>query len=279
MYKISDFARLSRVSAKMLRHYDEIGLLRPTFVDPSSEYRFYTPEQLPRLNRIVVLKDLGFSLQQIATLLADDLSGEQIKGMLKLRRAEVEQRIEAEQQRLAQLDERLAQLERAGREPRYDVVLRPVAALPAATVQATATSEAAVGTLLDELEWYVGRRRARAAQPPAVVYHVCEPGLIQIEVAVPISGALPSKGRVRAAELPAVQMMACLVHVGDDDTLDAACSALLRWVETHGYRTAGPIRELYLRYAPAAPPHLPLDFVAEQPDSAVTEYQVPVVAA
>jgi DNA-binding transcriptional MerR regulator len=279
MYKISDFARLSRVSAKMLRHYDEIGLLRPAFVDPSSEYRFYTPEQLPRLNRLVVLKDLGFSLQQIAALLADDLPAEQIKGMLKLRRAEVEQRIEAEQQRLAQLDERLEEIERAGRPQQYDIVLRPVAAQAVAAVQASAANDAALDALLDELEWYVGRKRARGAQPPAVLYHACKPRFMQVEVTVPVNGVLPTNGRVRAAELPAVQLMACLVHVGGDDTLEAAYCALLHWVETHGYRTAGPMRELYLRYAPAAPPHLPLHFVAEQSDSAMTEYQVPVVAA
>src|SRR5262245_19409696 len=114
MYKISDFARLSRISAKMLRHYDEIGLLRPAHDDPDTDYRFYTAEQLPRLHRIVVLKDLGFTLQQIATLLDDGLTPEQIKGMLKLRRAEVEQRIQAEQLRLAEIAARLSQIECEG---------------------------------------------------------------------------------------------------------------------------------------------------------------------
>ena len=68
MLKIGDFARLSQVSVVALRHYDEIGLLRPVKVDPFTGYRYYSTDQLPRLNRILALKDLGFSLEQIAAI-------------------------------------------------------------------------------------------------------------------------------------------------------------------------------------------------------------------
>src|SRR5262245_63460928 len=109
MFKISEFAKLSRVSVKMLRYYDEIGLLKPAHVDPFSDYRYYMVEQLPRLNRIIVLKELGFSLQQIASLLEADMPVGQFKGMLRLRRAEVAQQIRAAQERLARIEGRLAQ--------------------------------------------------------------------------------------------------------------------------------------------------------------------------
>lgn len=65
MFKISEFSRFTRVSVKMLRHYDEIGLLRPAHIDPVNNYRYYSADQLPRLNRIIALKDLGFSLSEI----------------------------------------------------------------------------------------------------------------------------------------------------------------------------------------------------------------------
>lgn len=63
MISIGDFARLGRVSVRMLRHYDEIGLLRPARVDQSIEYRYDRAVQLSQLNRIIGLKDLGFFLQ------------------------------------------------------------------------------------------------------------------------------------------------------------------------------------------------------------------------
>lgn len=59
MFKISDFSRLSLVSAKALRYYDELGLLKPARVDESTGYRYYAASQLPRLNRILALKDPG----------------------------------------------------------------------------------------------------------------------------------------------------------------------------------------------------------------------------
>ena len=85
MFKIGEFSRLSRVSVRMLRHYDQLGLLTPAQTDRFSGYRYYTADQLPRLNRILALRDLGFSLEQIAGLLSEDLSPEQLLGMFKLK--------------------------------------------------------------------------------------------------------------------------------------------------------------------------------------------------
>ena len=68
MFKIGDFSKFSRVSVKMLRHYDELGLLKPALVDPATNYRYYSADQLPRLNRIIALKDLGFTLEQVGRL-------------------------------------------------------------------------------------------------------------------------------------------------------------------------------------------------------------------
>ncbi len=89
MYKISDFAALGLVSAKMLRHYATISLLTPTYTDPLTGYRYYTVDQLKRLNWIVALKDLGFSLEQIAALIDSGLSADQFHDTLLERRAEV----------------------------------------------------------------------------------------------------------------------------------------------------------------------------------------------
>jgi DNA-binding transcriptional MerR regulator len=90
MLTIGDFARHGRVSIRMLRHYDAIGLLRPAHVDQASGYRFYQAAQLSRLNRIVALKDLGFTLQQVQAILDEDVRTQELRGMLRLRRAELE---------------------------------------------------------------------------------------------------------------------------------------------------------------------------------------------
>jgi DNA-binding transcriptional MerR regulator len=111
MLKIGDFSRISQVSVKTLRYYDEIGLFRPAMVDRSTGYRYYSEEQLPQLNRILALKDLGLSLDQIARMLDDDLSTVQIWSMLRLKQMEIQQCLEEDQARLARVEARMRQVE------------------------------------------------------------------------------------------------------------------------------------------------------------------------
>ena len=101
MFKIGDFSKLGQVSTRMLRHYDKLGLLVPNHIDEWTGYRYYTVEQLAQLHRIIALKELGLSLQQIADLQANDkpLSVEQLQGMLLLKQAETEQELAEKQTR------------------------------------------------------------------------------------------------------------------------------------------------------------------------------------
>src|SRR5262245_51954140 len=111
MLNIGEFARLGQVSPRMLRHYDETGLLKPSRVDPHTGYRFYAAGQLGRLHRLLALRDLGFSLEQTRPMLDDDLSLEQLRGMLMLRRAQIEQDVADEQGRLRRVEAHLRALE------------------------------------------------------------------------------------------------------------------------------------------------------------------------
>jgi DNA-binding transcriptional MerR regulator len=103
MFTIGEFARHGRVSVRMLRHYDAIGLLRPACVDPASGYRFYQASQLAELNRVIALKDLGFTLPQVRAILTETISAAELRGMLRLRRAEIQAQIEVETTRLARV--------------------------------------------------------------------------------------------------------------------------------------------------------------------------------
>ena len=88
MFTVGEFSRIAQVSKRLLRYYDEIGLLPPRHIDPSTGYRFYSAGQLPQLNRILALKDLGLSLEQIQRLARDEVSMEEMQGMLLLKKAE-----------------------------------------------------------------------------------------------------------------------------------------------------------------------------------------------
>lgn len=282
MFKIADFSRLTRVTVKMLRHYDEIGLLRPHLVDPASGYRYYSADQLPRLNRIIALKDLGFSLEQVSALLDERLPLDALRGMLRLRRAELEERIAADRLRLGQIEERLREIAQEEAPSPFDVVVRPVAPLLVAAIRATVPQMGRpIAELFDTLEAYVATRRARSAEaPPLMLLHDADyrEQDLDVEVAVPITAPIPPAPPIQVFELPGAAAMACVVYTGGYARTAEALQAILRAAAAAGQSVAGPIREVYLRFGADSAERLglPRAYLADAPALFVTEVQVPV---
>ncbi|REK89049.1 MerR family transcriptional regulator [Streptomyces inhibens] len=169
MFTIGDFARYGRVSARMLRHYDAIGLLRPARTDPVSGYRFYEAAQLARLNRIIALKDLGFSLQQVGAILDEQVSVPELRGMLRLRQAELEAALTAAGARLAQVEARLRTIESEGRMSADDVVVKRTETVLLAELSGIAASYGPedIGPVIQPLYDELCRRLAAAGVTPA----------------------------------------------------------------------------------------------------------------
>ena len=135
MLKIGEISRLAQVTVRALHHYDKVGLLRPAYIDDFTNYRYYTVEQLPRLHRIMALKELGLSLEQISLMIDADLSAEQIRGMLNLKQAEIQQRLRDEQEHLQRVKFHLQMLELEGQLPALDVVIKDIPSLYALTLR------------------------------------------------------------------------------------------------------------------------------------------------
>lgn len=264
MLKIGDFSKLTHVSIRMLRHYDELDLLKPTHIDRESGYRFYTAEQLPRLNRILALQDLGFSLRQIGELMKNDLSPEQMRGMLLQKRAELEDQMREEQERLARVAARLRLIE--SRDTQHDILVKDMPGQWVASVRDTISAHHTVGYLFDRLFAHVVPLGAQGLA--GVVWHDdshIETG-IDSEALIYLSNPIAGSADVKIYELPPAKV-ATVVHHGAYLTLNSAYDALLRWLDGSGYGMAGPNRELYLQYS------LP----ARQDDETyVTEIQFPI---
>jgi len=270
MFKIGEFSKLSQVTVKTLRYYDKLGLLKPAEVDRFTSYRYYSASQLPRLNRILALKDLGLSLDQIGQLLEDDLSPEQIRGMLRLKQAEIRQQVQEEQARLARVEQRLRYIEQEDKMPTYDVVVKKVASQRVAAVRGVIPSYGEQGQLWDELCAYLAQHKLESAGPCFTLYY--DEGYkerdVDAEVCEPVSADAPltSRERVKVYELPTVETMACVVHRGRYDDLGQAYMDLLAWIEANGYQIAGPNRDVYLSGPESG----------GDPTTYVTEVQVPV---
>lgn len=269
MIRIGDFSKLSQVSIKALRYYDEMGLLKPISIDRETGYRYYSVSQLSRLNRILALKDLGFSLQQIGQVLNEGVSPEQLHGMLRLKRAELQQHIADEQERLARIEARLKTIDMEDMMPDYDVVLKQVDAQLVAGVRDKLASYPEVGRLFNEVYGHLVRFGINGpSQIGVAIWHDegHKDSGIDGEAAVYLKAPVPEDERVRVYELPGA-LMASVIHKGAFNKFNLAYEALLRWVEANGYRIAGPNREIYLECS--AP-------IRQDDDSYVTELQLPV---
>ncbi|GAB2586642.1 MerR family transcriptional regulator [Streptomyces capparidis] len=258
MFTIGDFARYGRVSVRMLRHYDAIGLLRPARTDPASGYRFYEAAQLTRLNRVIALKDLGFTLEQVRTILDERVDAAELRGMLRLREAELEAAAEAAARRLAQVRARLRTIESEGRMPDDDVVTKPLPAVRTAELTAVAASYAPedIGPVIVPLYRELYRKLERAGVTPAgpgiATYEDAPEGNGGVVVHAGVTVAVePGEGLGFAVvDLPPVEAAATAVHRGPMDRVLATEQLLARWIEAAGHRPAGYAREVYLECPP-----------------------------
>lgn len=130
MFRIGEFAQIAQVSSRQLRFYDQLGLLQPAHTDGQTGYRYYSVRQLPRLNCILALKELGLSLEQIGPLLKDEISPSELRGMLTMKRAQVERSLREDEVRLRHIESRIAQIDKYGGIDGYDVVTKSVPATP-----------------------------------------------------------------------------------------------------------------------------------------------------
>ena len=135
MFRIGEFSKIAQVPASLLRYYDEIDLFKPIKSDRDTGYRYYSVQQLTQLNRILALKDLGLTLEQVKRLVKEEISPEEIRGMLTLKKAQIEQTIQAEAMRLKAIDSRLKQLERQGQFQDEDIILKTLPAQPFLSVR------------------------------------------------------------------------------------------------------------------------------------------------
>ncbi|GAA3394423.1 MerR family transcriptional regulator [Cryptosporangium minutisporangium] len=255
MFSIGDFATLGRVSVRMLRHYDTLGLLVPERAP--SGYRYYRAEQLHALNRITALKGLGFSLAQVKTILHDDVGVDELRGMLRMRRAELDAQMAADQARLRAVEVRLRLIESEGRMSVDEIVVKPVAPVRVAALQTTVSSydSGEIGPAIQPLYQELCAHLDAAGIVPigagvSFFDGTGEDGQpIRISAGMQVGAAPDPSYGFEIVDLPAIPAAATLVHRGAMDTVDASYQALAAWISDHGYRMLGHSREVYLEFS------------------------------
>jgi DNA-binding transcriptional MerR regulator len=279
MFRIGDFSRLARVTIKTLHHYDEAGLLTPARVDHLTGYRYYAAAQLETLQRILSLKDLGFSLDEIRGLLERGFDPERMTERLDERRIQLLSSLEAEQARLRRLDALRASLSGAGAQPQSIpvVTLREAAPIDVhSRRQRVASLGVEVQKMFETAEATVAQVRARADASPFLIFHdpeYCEANA-DVEACIPVKAG--AQARLDTRIVPA-ESIGCVTYRGPYDQTPVLYEAMLRWMERSGLALAGPLREVYHRFgADQSGYRLPNHVLATSSADYVTELQAPV---
>ena len=273
MIKIGDFSKMGFVTVQTLRYYDEIGLLKPVKVDQFTGYRYYSADQLLRLNYIVALKNLGLSLDDIAVLINDNLSAEHMSKIFTLKRTELKQRVLEEQKRLARVEKVLKQIEKEGAMPKYHITIKkidPQIVVSVRDVLAEFSGEG-IGQMFQELIGFLVSNNIKPAGPSMLIYRDTEykEQDADIEVAAPISTEITGTESVQVYELEGFEQAATITYKGPYEDMDEAYNEIMSWIAGNDYRINGFCRELYL-VSPGD---------TDDPSQYVSEIQVPIISA
>jgi DNA-binding transcriptional MerR regulator len=273
MFRIGEFSQIAQVPGSLLRYYDEIGLFKPAHIDQWTGYRYYSARQLPRLHRILALKELGLTLEQIARLVDEEVSAAEIRGMLTLKKAQVEQALNEEITRLRSLEARLQQID-APLASTFDIVLKSVPSQGYLALREVLPDADAALSIMRELV----QTLPDCTKPEQLGYFTTvvhseslESDRLDIELGAIFTGPdhktvqLENQRLLQVRQLPEIATMATVVRVGGFEQNCKSYGAIGLWVENNGYRISGPGREVLIQ-----PPR------SEHLDEMITEIQFPV---
>lgn len=253
MFTVGEFSTLAQVSRRLLRYYDEIGLLKPARTDTFTGYRYYSAGQMAQLNRILVLKELGLSLEQISRMLSDNITTDEMQGMLLLRKAEVEQLLKAEIQRLRKIESRLQSIRDVESDKPLNVIIKSIPAQPVVSVRSMVESFESALELFTQV-----RLCLPATHHYGLRFCICHSdGLVDQDMDLELGYFMETRvndpGKpingfdFNYGELPAVETMATFVIEGALENIHMGYREIGTWAEMNGYRLAGKAREVKLQ--------------------------------
>ncbi|MBO4781494.1 MAG: MerR family transcriptional regulator [Lachnospiraceae bacterium] len=261
MLKIGDFSKLSRVSIRMLRHYDDIGLLKPAEIDEFTGYRYYREDQLFVIGRITALKDMGFGLADIVRVLEIYEDKEKLDEFFSARQKELTDQAKETEYKLMLLD---TARKRLGKEQtmKFDVNVKTIPERYAATVHMI------IPKYEDEaLAWGMMRECKEPLIPADPCYPIAEfldkeykEEDIELEVSMAVKGSYQDTEHVKFKTLPAVKVASTIIK-GSYDQMTEAYATLVSWINENGYKISGPMFNIY-HVSPAQ---------TQNPDEYVTE--------
>ena len=242
MLKIGDFSKLSRISIRMLRHYDEMGLLKPKWIDPATGYRYYGEEQLPLAGRIGALKSMGFSLTMVLELLKKYDDVQALREYLVLKRVELQENLDAMNQRLRILDNAIVRLGKDGETMKYNVTLKTMPKRYVASLRKVIPAYDQESILWQQMYEETKGMNVQTAEPSCSLALFYDEGYkeqdVDVEIQITVKGRYADTDHVKFKTAPECRI-ASATYKGSYTKLTEVNAAVANWVKDNGYAFDG----------------------------------------
>lgn len=269
MFKIGEFSKLTQVTIRMLRHYDETGLLKPAQTDPVTGYRLYSTEQIPVLNKIVYLRDSGFQVAEIAAALntEDDTDA---ASLLDRKYREIQKLIEAEKQKLKKIECAKKELLGSKNEMHYNILLKSIPSCQVLSLRNVIPNYYAEGDLWKTLAEFADKHRILlSAEQTFSIYHDTEykEENVDVELCAPVQKKLADMDGFVFRDTEPVPLIACTMVYGPFSNIAGAYVSFAQWLQENSqYEMTGQTRQLVHRGP----------WNESSPEKYLTEIQIPL---
>ena len=243
LYKIGMFSKMNHVTLKTLRYYDTIGLLKPSYIDDTNGYRYYTSKQLPILHQILALREAGFTLDEIKQV----QKGVSEKKLLERKRSEIIKQIAEETLKLSKVESYLSS---SSTNMEYPVIIKELPEAIVASMRTIIPNYDSLFSIVPPMGAEMERLGCECAQPEYCfnIYHDGEYKEVDIDVEIceAVTELKKDSDMVKFKRIPKVEMAACVLHKGDYKYFPKAYSAVIRFIEENGYEIIDSPRESYI---------------------------------
>ena len=268
MFKIGEFSKLTQVSIRMLRYYDEVDLLKPAKIDRSTNYRLYSAEQIPVLNKIIFLRDLGFNVSEIANTLKH-WDNEFITKQIEDKRLEIENRIKMEQDKLSKIELAKKDIWRKKLAINYNVTIKSIPSYQVFSLRRVIPDYYAEGQLWKEMSAFANTHNIPISSDTFTIYHDVDykEKDVDVEICAPVTEMGENTNGFVYRNTEPVPIMACTMVYGPFENIRGAFLAFANWLHEHNqYKITGQSRQIVHRGP----------WNEESPDKYLTEVQIPL---
>lgn len=249
MFKIGEFSKLTQVTIRMLRYYDELSLLKPIKTDPWTNYRMYSVEQIPILNKIVYLRDSGFNVAEIAAALNSE-NESYIVEQLDKKHEEIIQAIQLEKERLRKIGLAKRELQSSRNEMHYHVSIKSIPAYQVLSLRRIIPTYYAEGELWEELSSFAMQNQVSISGDTFSIYYDTEykEQDVDVELCALVKKTGENNGEFTYRITEPIPAMACTMVYGEFSNIAGAYLAFAKWLQMNSeYRMTGATRQIVHR--------------------------------